>query len=305
MNELIEQVKRNVLALDSSQDSGRVFHGRGKSLSGFENITVEYLSGTLLVIMFGERSDEWIQDFAHQISDELKQHVSMDVLFQARYVKQAPVFNSNGEPVELEKIINEKHLKYQLHLGGSQNFGFFTDMANGREWVSRHSKNRKVLNLFSYTCSFSVAAVSGGAEKVVNIDMSSGALSVGRKNHQLNGLPIGQVLFQKLNILKSWGRIKRYGPYDLVIVDPPSFQKGSFSFSKDYRKMVSRLAEMTTANADVLFCLNDPFVTVEAFKQLLESDSFEFLSRIENPVVMKEVQDDLGLKVLHYKRVSG
>lgn len=303
MNELIDQVQCNVLALESDSDAARVFHGRGKSLPGFENITIEYLSGTLLVILFGERSDTWLQAFSANIKEALTTLPDIEVLFQARYIKEAPVFNALREVVEIEKTINENHLKYQLHLGGRKNFGFFTDMKNGRKWVAEHCNNRRVLNLFSYTCSFSVAAISGGAEKVVNVDMSSAALSVGRKNHQLNQQMQDNVLFQKLNILKSWGRIKRFGPYDLVIVDPPSFQKGSFSFSKDYRKMVNRLAEMTSPDADILFCLNDPFVTVEDFKLLLESEHFEFVSRIENPEVMKEVQKNLGLKVLHYKKV--
>lgn len=302
MIELIEQVQRNILQLENDLDAARVFHGRGKSLPGFENITVEYLSGTLLVILFGERSDSWFQEFSSKTKDALKTLPNIEVLFQARYIKEAPVFNSLREPVELEKVISENHLKYQLHLGGNQNFGFFTDMANGRKWVADHCSNRRVLNLFSYTCSFSVAAIAGGAEKVINVDMSSGALSVGRKNHQLNHQGLENVLFQKLNILKSWGRIKKYGPYDLVIVDPPSFQKGSFSFSKDYRKIVNRLAEMTLDNADILFCLNDPLVTVEDFMVLLESEQFEFVSRIDNPEVMKEVQENLGLKVLHYKK---
>jgi len=304
MIELIEQVRRNVMQLESGSDAARVFHGRGKSLPGFENITVEYLSGTLLVILFGERPDTWLQEFSKKAIDALNTLRNVEVFFQARYIKSAPVFNALRESVELEKVINENHLKYQLHLGGSQNYGFFTDMANGRKWVADHCSNRRVLNLFSYTCSFSVAAIAGGAERVTNIDMSSAALSVGRKNHQLNHQELHNVLFQKLNILKSWGRIKKFGPYDLVIVDPPSFQKGSFSFSKDYQKIVSRLVEMTSPDADILFCLNDPLVTVEAFMLLLESEQFEFVSRIENPEVMKEVQENLGLKVLHYKKVS-
>ncbi len=304
MIELIEQVKRNVLLLESNLDASRVFHGRGKSLPGFENITVEYLSGTLLVILFGERSNTWLQAFSIKIMDALKTLPNIEVLFQARYIKTAPVFNAGGETVEFQKVINENHLKYQLHLGGSQNFGFFTDMQNGRKWVAGHCSNRRVLNLFSYTCSFSVAALAGGANNVTNIDMSSAALNVGRKNHQLNHQGHDCVRFQKLNILKSWGRIGKYGPYDLVVVDPPSFQKGSFSFSKDYRKIVNRLPEMTSSGADILFCLNDPLVTVEEFMLLLKSEHFVFVSRIENPEVMKEVQENLGLKVLHYRKVS-
>ncbi|WP_250658022.1 class I SAM-dependent methyltransferase [Alkalimarinus coralli] len=300
MNELISEINHNIQRLN--KDSGRVFHGRGKTLDGFEDITVEYLSGTLLVILFAERPVTWLKAFSVKLSETVPIGAPVQVLFQMRYLKNAPVLNESGEAVRLDKTMTENGLKYQLTLGDCQNFGFFTDMANGRKWVKAHSSGHRVLNLFSYTCSFSVAAISGGAEKVINIDMSSAALSVGRKNHQLNEQPLEQVVFQKLNILKSWGRIKKYGPYGLVIVDPPSFQKGSFSVSKDYMKVVKRLSEMTLDDADVLFCLNDPLVTVDSFKQMLNSEHFEFIERIENPEVMREAQVDVGLKVLHYKK---
>ena len=61
-------------------------------------------------------------------------------------------------------------------------------MKNGRQFVRENAKNKSVLNLFSYTCAFSIAASLGGASKISNIDMSKGALSIGRVNHHLNNL---------------------------------------------------------------------------------------------------------------------
>ena len=312
MNGLIEEINANVLQLTTG--SARVFHGRGKMFVGHETITVEYLSGILLVVLFQHRSKEWREEFILRMTDAECASSIDQVLFQARYEKKAPVFDVNGEDAIVQKVIEENGLKYQLNLGGSQNYGFFTDMAKGRDWVRAHSEGQRVLNLFSYTCSFSVAAIAGGAERVVNIDMSSAALSVGRNNHQLNNASKGHaskghvskdnVVFQKLNILKSWSRINRFGPYDLVIVDPPSFQKGSFSAAKDYPKMVNRLSSMTAENADILFCLNDPLIQVEEFKGWLESEHFTFISKLENPLSMKEQEQNVGLKVLHYQKTS-
>ncbi len=302
MINLFTELNTNILKL-YREESGRVFHGRGKQFEGCEDITVEYLSGILLVVMFQDRPLTWRREFLKQVN-ELPCSEGIDqIFFQARYERGAPVYNELGDESTLQSTIKENGLKYQLNLGGRQNYGFFTDMSEGRKWVSAHSLGRKVLNLFSYTCSFSVAAISGGAEQVVNVDMSSAALSVGRVNHQLNNQSLERVAFQKLNILKSWGRISRLGPYDLVIVDPPSFQKGSFSAVKDYRKIVTRLEDMTIPGADVLFCLNDPLTVVGEFKAMLDEGGFSFVGRVDNPAVMKEVEQEVGLKVLHYRKV--
>ena len=302
MSGVFEEINGNILNLKES--SGRVLHGRGKTFPGYEDITVEYFSGLVLVIMFKERSELWREDFSKQLDSPPCSTLIDTVLFQARYEKDYPVFDQSGCVVSVDKAIQENGLNYQFSLGGRQNYGFFTDIVAGRTWVREHSAGCRVLNLFSYTCSFSVAAIAGGANHVVNVDMSSAALSVGRANHKLNNYSPEKVSFQKLNILKSWNRIGRSGPYDLVIVDPPSFQKGSFSADRDYKKIVNRLALMTTKGADILFCLNDPLITVSAFRELLESEHFGYISRVENASVMKEADSEVGLKVLHYQKLE-
>ena len=84
-----------------------------------------------------------------------------------------------------------------------------------------------VLNLFAYTCAFSVVALQAGARLVVNVDMGQGTMATGQQNHQINGITAG-ASFLVHDIFKAWGKINRSGPYGLVIVDPPSYQKGSF-----------------------------------------------------------------------------
>ncbi len=302
MNHIIKEINANLSML--KENTGRVLHGRGKTFSGYEDITIEYFSGIVLIIMFKERPDSWRSELCDLLESSSSSSMINTVLFQARYEKTSPVFDAEGNITAIEKVIQENDLSYKLSLGGRQNYGFFTDIVAGRNWVREHSTGRRVLNLFSYTCSFSVAAVAGGANHVVNVDMSSAALSVGRLNHKLNNHPAEKISFQKLNILKSWSRIGRSGPYDLVIVDPPSFQKGSFSADRDYQKIVNRLAIMTSDGADILFCLNDPLITVNSFKELLKGEHFEYISRIDNAPVMKEFDDAVGLKVLHYRRLA-
>src|SRR5690606_32284423 len=137
-----------------------------------------------------------------------------------------------------------RELRFELSFAQQQNCGFFLDMEPGRQWLAQEAGGKRLLNLFAYTSSLSVVALAAGAERVVNVDMSSRALNWSRRNHQLNGLDKARSEFLAEDILKSWGRIRRRGPYDLVIFDPPSFQPGSFVATKDYGRLVRRIPEL-------------------------------------------------------------
>jgi 23S rRNA (cytosine1962-C5)-methyltransferase len=177
-------------------------------------------------------------------------------------------------------------------------------MREGRKWVKEQAKEKRVLNLFSYTCAFSVAAIDGGADHVVNVDMSKGSINIGRDNHRLNGIKGDRVTFLAYDLFKSWKKVRQLGPYDLVVIDPPSFQPGSFIAEKDYRKVIRRLNELTEAKSQVLACHNDPKNGTEFLKQLMleECPDFKFVERLANPEDFPEAELEKGLKVLLYIR---
>ena len=210
-----------------------------------------------------------------------------------------------GESCKRTTVV-ENGLKFNVHLGKSRNTGLFLDMRNGRQWVrdfcSNHQgQGKQVLNLFSYTCGFSVAALAGGAQSVINIDMSGGALSQGRENHKLNGLDPRSVGFEKLDIFKSFGRIKRRGPFDLLVCDPPTLQKGSVNIERDYSKILKRLPEFMAAESDLLLCLNAPHLGREFMLDAVASHAphYNFMAEIPPPEIFVDAQGK-GLKVMHF-----
>ena len=108
-----------------------------------------------------------------------------------------------------------------------------------------------------------VAAVAGGATRVVNNDMGKPALDWGRQNHELNDQDLRLVRMLPHNMFKSWGRIREFGPYDIVIIDPPTNQRGSFNAEKQYGQVLKRLSEFTAPGATILACLNSPFLNTD------------------------------------------
>ncbi len=296
-------------ALDSAieqtpDEVRRLFHGRGRCWEGLEQITVDWLQGQLVVHLF--KSVE--PDFLNELKDGLlgltnkKAYLQRGlnaILLQHRYQDGAPFEVIWGEP-DLKPVVMESGLKYQLELGKNQNFGLFLDMRFGRDWVRERAKHKKVLNLFAYTCGFSVAAIEGEADQVVNVDMAKSSLSRGRDNHKLNGHNLNSVSFMGHDIFKSWGKIKKYGPYDIVVIDPPSFQKGSFALTKDYQKILRRLPDLLTEGGEVLACVNSPSVSpdflIEGMKR--EAPALTFQYRLDNPPEFKDRDENSSLKAM-------
>jgi 23S rRNA (cytosine1962-C5)-methyltransferase len=278
----LEKLKEIILKNleDKTKEIKRVFHGRGNFYDDFNYLTVDSLDEILFVTFFEENEKE---EEIIKLLDEVTNIKKIDTFIVQRKYKN----ENHNEAIKGEippfYIVIENGLKYKINFF-NKNIGIFLDMKIGREYISSICKDKNVLNLFSYTCAFSVAAINANAKQVVNVDMAKGALTTGRENHHLNNLDAKKVKFMPYDILKSWSRIKKEAPYDIIIIDPPSFQKGSFAATKDYEKIIKRLDDLASDNCIVLSCLNAPeldsnFIK-EKFKEL--APSFKFEKRLEN-----------------------
>ncbi|NOR70878.1 MAG: methyltransferase domain-containing protein [Methylomarinum sp.] len=278
----------------------RLFHGRGHAYQGLNHVTIDWLPPVALITLFAPENTEDID----RLADELLALIPSckSVQLQHRYQLAGPVDVIRGEVIE-QLVIQEQNLKFHIRLGQARNTGLFLDMKNGRQWVQAQSKDQRVLNLFSYTCGFSVAAIAGQAKSVLNVDMSSPALNVGRENHRLNKQSLDAVRFEKLNIFKSFSRLKKRGPFDLLICDPPTLQKGSVDIIKDYPKIFRRLDEFMAPNGKLLLCLNAPELGRDfLIKNMAElAPNYQLEEEIKPPEVYVDVEDK-GLTVMCFKR---
>jgi len=281
-------------------EAKRLFHGRGHAYPDLQHLTIDWLPPVILITLYAAENTPEIKKLADKLQQLLPECQSIQL--QHRYKKLGPIEVISGEKIK-QLIIHEAGLKYQIQLGKSRNTGLFLDIKNGRNWVRNNTQDKRVLNLFSYTCGFSVAAIAGGAASVVNFDMSSPALSVGRENHRINEQSLQQVRFEKLNIFKSFGRIKKRGPFDLLICDPPTFQKGSVDIIRDYPKILKRLNEFMAPKSSLLLCLNAPELGAEFLHEAMQkyAPKYKFIKSISTPEVFKEAENK-GLVVLVFSK---
>jgi 23S rRNA (cytosine1962-C5)-methyltransferase len=296
LTQLAEQIRNQ-----TEIDSYRVFHGRGRTFLGLEFVTVDFFQPAILITLFFDPPEQWVNELVACIHPLFESSHSVLVI-QRRYLSGAPSEVVWGELPESIFARRGKSL-FSLHLAQQQNSGFFLDMEVGRAWLEQHATSKRVLNLFAYTCAFSVVAIAAGAEKVVNVDMSSAALNVGRTNHQLNNLAKNKSEYVAENILKSWSRVKKPGPYDLVIIDPPSYQKGSFIADKDYARVIRRLPELMPDGGLVLACLNAPELSDGFLREQFSEQcpQAEFIERLAGHKDFPDRDLEQQLKLLVYK----
>lgn len=152
--------------------------------------------------------------------------------------------------------IHYKMLTFNLKLMGFKHTGLFPEQAYNWDIIIDKIKNAnrevKVLNLFAYTGGASVAALSAGAS-VVHVDSSRGMVDWAKENVKSSGLedkPIRYIVDDVKKFVKR--EIRRGNKYDIIIMDPPSFGRGSskevWDIEKDLYDLVCDITEILSDN---------------------------------------------------------
>ena len=294
--------------LEMPEGACRIFHGRGGRFPGCEAWTLDAFPPVLLLTSFRPLQDAELAAVGCALQrrwDRGDMPHALNWVLQVRHEGAAESRLMQGS-IPTPHTVNEAGSRYHVQLLKGQNHGLFLDMAEGRHWVAQLARQHpglKVLNLFAYTCAFSVVALQHGAAQVVNVDMSRGALATGQRNHQTNGLASG-ASFWAHDIFSSWGKIGRSGPYDLVIADPPSYQKGSFVASKDYARLIRRLPDLLVPGGQALLCLNAPELGPTFLQaQVAElAPTLRCVQRLDNPPAFADVDEARSLKALVFRQ---
>jgi 23S rRNA (cytosine1962-C5)-methyltransferase len=135
-------------------------------------------------------------------------------------------------PFDTRILIRENGLQFEADIENGQKTGYFLDQQDNRRAIRHIVRDAEVLGAFCYTGSFEVHAGHYGARSVLGLDISENAVTLARRNAQLNGLD-GKVQFEACNAfdaLKKWSRGER--KFDVVMLDPPAFTKSRENISK-------------------------------------------------------------------------
>ncbi len=182
---------------------------------------------------------------------------------RGRGVQELPLWSSHESNHEKEApaiwVAHEDDLRFEFHAAGNSP-GLFLDQRANRAWVRAHAAHKVVLNLFSYTGGFSVAAAVGKAAKVVSVDLSGNFLRWLKRNFEHNDIrPEAHEFWTQDARLFLDGAVKKQRLFDLIICDPPSFSRGAggiFKIDKDLSQLLERLSRVLAPQGEILFSTN-------------------------------------------------
>lgn len=296
---LLNIIKTNLP--DNSPNARRLFHGRGQTVPGLEAVTLDWYPSLLLLTLYKPFDETWLQQLSSGLQELFGDRLGC-LIAQQRRTKPEPARILYGSLPEIS-FAEENGLRYLLDPLAHQNIGIFPDMTTGRTYVRDIANGKSILNLFAYTCGFSVAALAGGAKRVVNLDMNRRLLDRGRQNHLLNDQDLRKVTFLGHDLFKSFGRLKREGPFDLIILDPPFFQNGSFKAERDWPKMLRRLPELLSDQGEVLAAVSAPELGAPFLqRQITETlPNAQIVCQLTAGDDFPEQDPDKGLHLLHLR----
>ncbi len=131
-----------------------------------------------------------------------------------------------GRPAEPEVQIQECGINYLIHPYDGYLVGLFLDHRENREHIRALAAGKRILNLFAYTCGFSVAAAVGGAAATASVDVSKRCLEWGKRNFEANSIPLDHHRFYCSDVFDYFTRAGRQGRrFDLIVIDPPTFAR--------------------------------------------------------------------------------
>jgi 23S rRNA (cytosine1962-C5)-methyltransferase len=186
----------------------------------------------------------------------------------------APALPVRGLAAPDDLRVLEEGLSFRVRLGDGLSTGLFLDQRANRRRVREMAKGKRVANLFSYTCGFTVAAALGGATSSVSVDASLAALARGRDNLEDAGIAEPRLHAFIAEDVFAWlpRAVRRGEAYDVVVVDPPSYsstRSGRFVAESDYGSLAEQALALVAPAGRLLACTNHRGITKARFRRIL------------------------------------
>ena len=228
--------KRRALIDDPQRSAFRLVYGESDGLPG---LIVDRYNDYLVCQFLFAGAEHWKQELVEILAQQtgcLGIYDRSDVAVREKEGLPQLKGSLAGTPPEPEVIIQEYGMKLAVDLIGGQKTGFYLDQAQNRTIVGEYCQGRRVLNCFSYSGGFSVAALKHEAIHVTSVDSSAPALALANANVQRNGFSADLHRSETGNVshlLRDWQKTSER--FDLIILDPPKFAENKSQIMKAAR----------------------------------------------------------------------
>ena len=301
--------KRKAYYQDDLTTAFRLFNQEG---DGFGGLTVD-LYGDYVVF-------SWYNSYVYQIRkiiSEAFRQVFPEVLgtyekirFKGLDYESAHVY---GQEAPDFFTVLENGVLYQVFMNDGLMTGIFLDQHEVRgSLVDGLAMGKSLLNMFSYTAAFSVAAAMGGASQTTSVDLAKRSRELSQAHFQANGLSTDEHRFIVMDVFEYFKYAKRKAlTYDVIVLDPPSFarnKKQTFSVAKDYHKLISQSLEILNPGGIIIASTNAANVSRQKFTEQIDKGfagrSYQILNKYGLPADFaynKKDESSNYLKVISMK----
>ncbi|HEV0759116.1 TPA: class I SAM-dependent rRNA methyltransferase [Streptococcus pneumoniae] len=301
--------KRNAYYQDDLTTAFRLFNQEG---DGFGGLTVD-LYGDYAVF-------SWYNSYVYQIRQTISEafrQVFPEVLgayekirFKGLDYESAHVY---GQEAPDFFTVLENGVLYQVFMNDGLMTGIFLDQHEVRgSLVDGLAMGKSLLNMFSYTAAFSVAAAMGGASQTTSVDLAKRSRELSQAHFQANGLSTEEHRFIVMDVFEYFKYAKRKDlTYDVIVLDPPSFarnKKQTFSVAKDYHKLISQSLEILNPGGIIIASTNAANVSRQKFTEQIDKGfagrSYQILNKYGLPADFaynKKDESSNYLKVISMK----
>ena len=301
--------KRSAYYQDDLTTAFRLFNQEG---DGFGGLTVD-LYGDYAVF-------SWYNSYVYQIRQTISEafrQVFPEVLgayekirFKGLDYESAHVY---GQEAPDFFTVLENGVLYQVFMNDGLMTGIFLDQHEVRgSLVDGLAMGKSLLNMFSYTAAFSVAAAMGGASQTTSVDLAKRSRELSQAHFQANGISTDDHRFIVMDVFEYFKYAKRKGlTYDVIVLDPPSFarnKKQTFSVAKDYHKLISQSLEILNPGGIIIASTNAANVSRQKFIEQIDKGfagrSYQILNKYGLPADFaynKKDESSNYLKVISMK----
>ncbi|WP_171043516.1 class I SAM-dependent rRNA methyltransferase [Streptococcus pseudopneumoniae] len=301
--------KRSAYYQDDLTTAFRLFNQEG---DGFGGLTVD-LYGDYAVF-------SWYNSYVYQIRQTISEafrQVFPEVLgayekirFKGLDYESTHVY---GQEVPDFFTVLENGVLYQVFMNDGLMTGIFLDQHEVRgSLVDGLAMGKSLLNMFSYTAAFSVAAAMGGANQTTSVDLAKRSRELSQAHFQANGISTDDHRFVVMDVFEYFKYAKRKGlTYDVIVLDPPSFarnKKQTFSVAKDYHKLISQSLEILNPGGIIIASTNAANVSRQKFTEQIDKGfagrSYQILNKYGLPADFaynKKDESSNYLKVISMK----
>lgn len=237
----------------------RLFNG---FLEGCPDLTIDLYGSTLVIHNYADQPDSTADNVNFAVDFFQGQLPWLKAIMLKSHRSSHPAQRQGkllfGEIVDREIV--EHGVRYAISLNMNQDASFYLDTRNLRKWLLDNTRGKTILNTFAYTGSLGVAAMAGGAQRVVQTDINQKFLNVAKTSYTLNGFPIEKSNFMTTDFFQAIGRFKSTKTeFDCVILDPPFFSSttaGKVDMVNESHRLINKVRPLI-ADDGLLVSINN------------------------------------------------